>query len=380
MFQNHKAARLGAFLFCLLAGAAQAQITMWPPRPVPIVFPKYYGARDLGRVAEGKPVGCLARNGAVAVTRFRYEATTHRWLARAVLPGGNPEFAFFYIEGFDSWVSGCNTRGEYVGVSAGHGGGVIWDIDWKNGPQKLGANVLDANQPTAINDARQVAGVTANSLGLPAGVRWTTSQTPNDTTLTTNLLLPGVASAINSAGAVAATQLLPVQQPRALVHAADLSTFTYLPLPGAVASWALGIDDLMHVVGTTQDASGQRRGYLWHPSEGFVTLQPAGLGLVWLGHAEAHAIGVDRTVVGQSYNLDAGQPVQPAATVWIQAGTARNLNRETQMSDGSALPTLIDAVAVSDAGAILCEARTASGERHAVLLTPQPGGRWGLFP
>jgi hypothetical protein len=369
-----------ALACCLAAAGVQAQVLVKPPIGVPVLAAKYYVARDLGRIAEGKPVGCLARNGALAVSRYRYESATNRWLSRAVIPGGNPEFAFFYIEGYESWVSGCNSRGEYVGVSAGHGGGVIWDSDWWSGPQRLGSNALGPNAPAAINDARQVVGTTANSWPTFAGARWETSQLPNDARTTLRLLAPGGATAINGTGAVAMTQWMPGQPSRAMVYAPDLVTVTYVPIQGATQSWANGIDDQSRVVGASEDAGGQRRGYLWHAVEGFVPLQPANLGLAPLSHAEARAIGLDRTVVGQSYNVAAGQPTQHAATVWIQAGTARNLNRESQTSDSSALPALTDAVAVSDSGAILCDARTATGERHAVLLTPNPGGRWNLFP
>jgi hypothetical protein len=367
--------RAGVVALWAATGLAQAQVWGGSTKPIPIVWPAYYEATDLGRVAYGKPVGCLARNGAVAVTRYRWESVGG-WTARAVLPG-NPDFDLFYHYGRASWVSGCNSNGEYVGVSLGHGGGVIWDRD-PNIAQALGSNVVGFNEPTAINSQRQVAGVSINSLGQSSAVVWTTSTTPT-VTATMRHIAPGVATGINDNGVVSFTGFSgqPVNRRAALVALNGGLPF-YPALPGALESWANDIDNSSRLVGGLKDAGGATQGFVWHASEGFTPLMPGRDSSGALTHAEARAIGLDRLVAGQSYTLSNGQPVRPTATVWVAAGGPRNLNREAAMKDGSALPNLTDAVAVSDDGSILCEARNSNGDRHAILLRPRVGGRWSL--
>lgn len=373
-------ARLGVLALGLTAELALAQVRAIGPEFLPIVQPRYYQATDLGRVAEGKPVGCLSRNGTVAVTRWRWESGSNRWTARAVRPG-NTDFAFFYIEGKDSWVGACNDNNEFAGVSIGHGGGVVWDIDWTAGPQRLGSNFVGMNQPSGINNQRQVVGTSADSLGNPVAVAWLTSALPNAPAPTPIVLAHGAATGINANGVASLTSFIgqPTQR-RAGLTAVQGGLPYYPSLPGAAISWANGIDDLSRIVGGMRDAAGTTRAFTWQLSEGMVTLSPTYDSQGGLGHADARAIGLDRLVVGQSYALLNGQPVRPAATVWVGSGGPRNLNREASMADGSAPPTLTDAVAVSHGGAILCEARASDGTRRAVLLTPRVGGQWSRFP
>ena len=375
-----KWARVGVLALGAVSGLAMAQVRGGLINIQPIPIAKYYQATDLGRVAEGKPVGCLSRGGTVAVTRYRYEAAAGRWVAQAVRPDGNPEFAFYFIQSFDSWVSGCNDNNEFVGVSLGHGGGVIWDIDW-NSAQRLGSTVVGPNQPQAISPTRTVVGASTDSLALSTATAWITSTLPNDNTLTSKNLGNGVATGINANAVASITSFVgqPAQR-RAGLSGLQGGVPFYPILPGATSSWANGIDDQSRLVGGTQDAGGTVRGFVWNMGEGYAQLQPTWDGQGMLPHAEARAIGLDRFVVGQSYAMVAGQPVRPAATVWVAAAGPRNLNRESSMSDGSAPPQLTDAVAVSHTGAILCEARASDGTRHAVLLTPRSGGRWNLIP
>lgn len=379
--------RASALGLVLVHGLAAAQtLGQLPPRDLqPIVYPKYYEAIDLGPVAYGKPVGCLSRNGTVAVTRWRWEKEDNRWHARAIRPG-NPEFPFWYVPRFESWVYGCNDNNDFVGVSAGHGGGVVWDDGWNLGPQRLGSSAVGATQAMAINNLRQVVGSSTDSLGNSSAVAWLAPMPVNSTDLTPSVYLaPGEATGINASGVASLTHFVGMTANASTSSRAGLTAVQggapfYPILPNASASWAKGIDDQSRIVGGLRDAAGTTRAFTWQMSEGMTTLNPTWDSQGALGHSDARAIGLNRTVVGQSYAMLNGQPVRPAATVWIHSGTARNLNREASMADGSAMPLLTNAVAISHTGAILCEAKDSQGNRRAVLLRPRSGGRWSLIP
>ncbi len=348
-----------------LAAPALAQVMGLPPGYLPVQHPKYYSAVDLGRVAVGVPVGCLSRNGALYLNRHqRYNVSGPS--SQAVIGYGSNAYPLVSNATRPSWVTACNDRQEAAGVLSGTGG-LVWDVQWSQ-PQQLGQTFVDNVQVTGMNNARQLA-VIANG-----AARWDTSTVPDDNRITVRYFSATYATGINAAGAVTADMAYGSNSQRhAMLFPAGQTTGVPLNLPDAVWSWSAGIDDQSRVVGGLQDAAGLRRGYLWHATEGYQPLAPAAWGPTPLQHADALAIGLERTVVGVSFNGDQGSPT---ATLWFRAGRARNLNHEAQMASGAALPRLTRAVAISDAGAILCEAIDSLGDRRAVLLSPQAGGRW----
>jgi uncharacterized membrane protein len=182
--------------------------------------------------------------------------------------------------------------------------------------------------------------------------------------------------AINNAGQVAGNS---GQSPRALLHNTRTGSTTSLLPPNAASSRAMGLDEQGRLVGGYADAAGMQSGFVWDNGV-YTVLKPAKLDSRTLMHTIANAIGADRMVVGQSYDIVSQRLRNPRATVWPQAGTARNLNHEASMAGGAALNlTLTDAIGVADNGAVLCEGRASDGERRAVLLVPRFGGRWSLL-
>lgn len=366
-------ARAAALAFALGASLSQAQVLGTKPGYLPVVRPAYYEAVDLGRVAERYPIGCLSRGGLVAVTSQSWDPDAQATTIRAMYP--NASWAFYRVLRRDSWVTGCNSNREIVGYATGIGN-VVWDEHWSQ------AQVLNGSL-NAINNARQVAGSARNSLYTDWAVVFNTSTANNDPTVSVRWITPGVATGINDNGIVSITGFN-ANTPGvrwAAVAAASGGAAYAPPLPNATISWANGIGTNNHLVGGLQDAGGAWRGFVWHATEGFASLQPTWDAQGTMPHAEGRSVGPDRTAVGQSSNsTDPNYRTRAAATVWPNAGGPRNLNRETSMRDGSALPKLVDAIAISDSGQILCEGRDANGVRRAVLLTPRVGGRWSLLP
>ena len=373
-----------------LSLSAQAQTCCLKPPPPMVVYPKYYEARDLGAVATSvSSFGCIARNGAVALTRkmldtrdFPDDFIVNN---RAVLPL-NPDYPLTYTHNRDTEVTGCNSRDEYVGTSySEREGGMVWDKDWRSAPaQVLPPTSMGPAQPLAINDSRQVVGLQTLEMGgqtYASATLWTTSQIPYDTRVIARELFRGWAVAINNSGQVAGNS---GQSARAMLHDTRTGSTTSLMPPNAWASRANGLDEQGRLVGGYVDKDGRQAGFIWDNGV-YTLLKPGKLAGRTLMHTVANAIGADRLVVGQSFDLVGGSPRDPQATVWAQAGAARNLNNEVSLAGGATLGlNLTDAIGVADNGTVLAEGRVlSSGERRAVLLVPRPGGRWSslaLFP
>lgn len=362
-------------LTAMLCAAAQGQL---------VAPPKYYEAKDLGAVSERRPTfGCIAPNGTVGLTR-RVPEPPNDTNDRAVVYDPINDFTLFYRSGSDSWVQGCNSKHEFVG-HRGSADGVIWDIEWTEGPQVLPWGPMGPAEPLALNDRRQVVGkLAAPSEGYDEryfATLWTTSQVPGDPQVGVKMLFPGEAVAINGVGQIAATREDPDTRRRAAVIVTNGGLSVTKLLPDNVGSSdAAGIDEKGMVVGHATDSSGKKVGFVWSPfTGGYTLLGPARLGATSMVHSQPRAISaLGMVVVGRSYNTTkAGSVTTPRATVWPQAGTARNLNDEASMPNGAALTvTLTDAIGVAADGRVLCEGRTSDGKRRAVLLTPRPGGSW----
>lgn len=360
----------GAVLAALLCTAAPAQSQT-------VAAPKYYEAKDLGAVAEQRPLGCIARNGTIGLTR-QLDGSPNGLNDRAVVYGGPSDFLLFYLPGQDTWVRGCNRKNEFVGGYAGQA--VIWDVDW-TGPQILPTSKHVTGEALALNDKRQVVGklpadIDGNDRVFYATV-WNTSQAPGDAQVSVRTLFPGVAVAINNFGQVAATREDLVKGNRAMFVENGGASATPLLPAHAVSSEAAGISELGQLLGQYVDGSGRHGGFVWYHAT-YTLLWPARLGTTPQAHTRARAISFNgMVVVGQSYDITSQGVVNRRATVWPQAGTARDLNAEASMANGAPLSfTLIDAIGVADDGSVLCEGRTAGGSRRAVLLKPRVGGSW----
>ncbi|MFO1329493.1 MAG: hypothetical protein U1F56_19190 [Rubrivivax sp.] len=361
-------------LAALLCATAQGQL---------VALPKYYEAKDLGAVSEYRPLGCIAPNGTVGLTR-RLAEPPYGTNDRAVVYSPFGDFKLFYRFGMDSWAQGCNSRGEFVG-QGDVAQGVIWDVEWNSGPQILPGTQKGPAEPLALNDKRQVVGrvvfnVDSNGTDYLATL-WTTSQVPEDPQVSVTTLFAGEAVAINSVGQIAATRVDWTTGKRAAVFVTNGGASVTKLLPDNVGSSdAAGIDEKGMVVGHATDSSGKKVGFVWSPyTMGYTLLGPARVSTSPLTHSLPRAISsLGMVIVGQSHNTTkAGSVTTPRATVWPQAGTARNLNDEASMANGGALTfTLTDAIGVAADGRVLCEGRTSDGKRRAVLLTPRPGGSW----
>lgn len=367
-------ARGAVLSLCAATGLATAQVRAVRPEPVPlpILWPKFYEAIDLGRVAEFYSIGCMSRSGSVAITSQSWDPEAQRTTIRAMYPGSSS--AFYRIVGQDSWVTGCNSNREFVGAALGIGN-VVWDGDWSH------SQVLNGTLQ-AINNQRQVVGSVKDSLDHDTAVVFNTSKIGNDPTVTMRRITAGMATGINDDGLVSITAYTGNPAVRAAALASALSGAIYYPsLPGAVNSWTNGIDNQVHLVGGLEDAGGAWRGFIWHPTEGFTQLLPTWDAQGTMPHSEARSVRSDRTAVGRSsYSTQSAYGTRAAATIWLYAGWPRNLNREASMVNGTTMPQLVDAVGISDSGQILCEGRDANGVRRAVLLRPRVGGRWALIP
>ena len=127
-------------------------------------------------------------------------------------------------------------------------------------------------------------------------------------------------------------------------------------------SWAFGVNIWGWIVGSSDDA-GQQRAYRRHPETG---------ALMGLDHlpggdfSRARDINFYGQVVGSAWDPEAREF---HAVLWEPDGSAHDLNDLATQGDDL---TLEEALAISDTGFIVGQARNASGESEGFVLAPLP--------
>lgn len=191
------------------------------------------------------------------------------------------------LGGTTSTATGINRSGEVVGYSETSSGathGFLWT-------QSGGMQDLGAFFPCAINDAGLMAGSSSSANGNSEAAVWNKGRI--------SILGPGVACGINNWGQVAGEKYTLHTDQQAFIWNPGGGGIQLLPmLPGALASFGLGINNFGEVVGwslpNTRD--GAYKAFIWTPTGG--TQDIGNLGGSY--GAQAFAINDAGQVVGSS--------------------------------------------------------------------------------
>ncbi len=142
-------------------------------------------------------------------------------------------------------------------------------------------------------------------------------------------------------------------------------TFTYLPPPPGATVGAFAINNLGEVAGAIYPSGGGTHVALY--ANGSWTDYGGVTG------AAAHATGLNiggQVVATAIYPTTSYHPFKPGKHVAyiVSNGVLVDLNTLVPTNSGY---TLTDAIAINDAGEILCNSTNVNGTKHAVLLTPK---------
>jgi probable HAF family extracellular repeat protein len=261
-----------------------------------------------------------------------------------------------------------------------------------------------AGTPTAINNSGEIAGFYT-----PKGARFSDAYLHSGGSLM-NLnsasLFPGgsVAFGINNSGDVVGAGYLSVSNFHAFLYSGG--KMTDLGPSGAFQASAYGINASGQIVGTYALNSGASGTFLYTNSV-MTTLPAAGSGIgygyaindngeiagflfapsqyhaakfsngVWtdLGvvtgapQNEAKAINASGQIVGTSVLPSTYKPFKAGKHIPFISTVSGLVDLNTLIPAGSGF-TLTDAVSINESGQILCDATNASGNEHAVLLSP----------
>jgi probable HAF family extracellular repeat protein len=172
------------------------------------------------------------------------------------------------------------------------------------------------------------------------------------------------ATAINAAGVIVGNSLNKASNQHAFMYANGKMTDLGVP-SGSYAAGANAINASNDVAGTIYLTAGGSH------AASYIAGEWTDLGL-YPGAIASSATGINASnqIVGTGiFAQTSYHPPKPGKHVpfLVSGGALVNLN--TLIPTGSGF-TLTDAIAINDAGQILCDATNASGLEHAVLLTP----------
>jgi probable HAF family extracellular repeat protein len=172
------------------------------------------------------------------------------------------------------------------------------------------------------------------------------------------------ATAINAAGAIVGNSLNKASDQHGFLYANSKMTDLGVP-SGSYASGANAINAIDEVAGTTYLTAGGSH------AASYIAGKWTDLGL-YPGAIASSATGINASgqIVGTGiFAQTSYHPPKPGKHVPFLVSSGALVNLNTLLPTGSGF-TLTDAIAINDAGQILCDATNASGLERAVLLTP----------
>lgn len=228
--------------------------------------------------------------------------------------------------------------------------------------------LLDIHSPALFPQGTRAAGI--NDSGVVVGQGWLTSSSFHAFVYANGQMVdigpPGAyqasAVAINNNGQIIGGAYFTSGGGGAFIYANG--QFTYLTPPAGASVGAFAINDLGEVAGaiytsTSTHAAVYNNGK-WTDLGGVTGAALHGTGINTAGQVIATAY----------YPVQSYHPFRPGKHVAYIIGSSGPVNLNTLIPAGSGY-TVTDAIAINEAGQILCNASTPTSTRHAVLLTPR---------
>ena len=322
-----------------------------------------YSVTDLGAVAGQKVSGGYGLN---SLGQAAGVSSDPGGAMATLFAGGKATSLGTLVAGDVSIAEGISSTGQVVGYVVEYPGGntVFHAFLYSNG------NMQDINSASLFPSGTVAYGI--NSSEQVVGEGYVNSSTFHPflysggkmTDIGTLGGFQASATAINAAGVIVGNSLNKASDQHAFVYANGKMTDLGVP-SGSYASGANAINASDEVAGTIYLSVGGSH------AASYLAGEWTDLGL-YPGAIASSATGINASgkIVGIGiFAQTSYHPPKPGKHVPFVVSGGALVNLNTLIPTGSGL-TLTDAIAINDAGQILCDATNGSGFEHAVLLTP----------